>query len=165
MFRKAVLFLMMVLAAVSLIACGKQEVFACPFSDADWSLTAETLVEKEGEPGEIYASVYGGDTYTYPREYLGRSGTVKYMFSSDGHLASIAWAWVGESREELQNLFNEIDAAETALHGKSQFSAENPTSFGDVWYLKSGDILISTISGQSSSGLQYAYISRDYSKR
>ncbi|MDO5444831.1 MAG: hypothetical protein Q4F31_04330 [Eubacteriales bacterium] len=147
-------------------ACGVQrsEETGCPFSSVLWDTDAEKLISIEGESDEIYASVYGGDTLTYSKDYLGHSGTLKYMFSEDGRLASIAWAYVTEDAKDLVALYKEIDEFEISKNGKSQFSPENSTSYGDVWYLKDRDVLISTIFGTDSCGLQYAYIHHDFSK-
>lgn len=165
-FPRAVRLIMLFLAvSLFLSACGKPEDFSAPFCDAGWDVTYDGLVSSLGEPEQSYVSVYSGVTYACPGKYLGKEGTLKYMFAEDGKLASIAWAFVGSDAEELKALFDQIDGAETEKHGKSQFSTGNPTSYGDVWYLKEGDIMISTIFGQDSCGLQYAYILRDYSKR
>ncbi len=157
----------LLLALLLLAACGNSREDALqgiPFAEAVWDLQEQALREKLGEPQEEYASVYGGNTAVYPMEYLGASGTVKYMFADDGKLASIAWAYVTEDSEELAGLYRVIDEQEASRHGKSEFSSRNSGSYGDVWYLHDCDILISTIFGSESCGLQYAYIRHEYSK-
>ena len=152
------------LIAVLLCACGKANSFECPFSDAEWTMSPGELSSVMGEPVEIYASVYGGDTYIYPCDYLGSQGNVKYMFSESGQLASIAWSLAGENAE-IEQVFNEINRAETKLRGKSEFSSKNDATNGNVWYLDDGDVMISRITANGSSALQYAYIAKDFSKR
>lgn len=166
-FRLYTLTLLLLFFALTLCSCGanESEITDCPFSPISWDTTMEKLISAEGECDETYTSIYGGDTLTYGKDYLGRSGTLKYMFSENGKLASIAWAYVTEDSEDLLALYKEIDKFETAKNGKSQFSPGNSTSYGDVWYLKDRDILISTIFGENSCGLQYAYIHHDFSKQ
>ncbi len=93
-----------------------------------------------------------------------REGTVKYMFAENGKLASIAWAFVTDNAEDLKALYKAIDDEEIGRHGKSAFASQNATSFGDVWYLHDCDIVISTIFGNDTCGLQYAYILHEFSK-
>lgn len=162
--RKIITIAALMLMALLLCACGKANSFDCPFSDAEWTMSPEALKSAKGEPVEIYASVYGGDTYIYPCNYLGNDGNIKYMFSEDGQLASIAWSLAGEN-EEIERVFNEIDRAETKLRGKSEFSSKNDATNGNVWYLDDGDVMVSRITANGSSALQYAYIAKDFSKR
>lgn len=152
------------LCALLLCACGGEPGFDCPFSDVQWSVTPGELTAALGDPGQIYASVYGGDTYVYNKEYLDCSGSVKYMFSDSGELASMAWSLTG-SDGEIGKVFEQINGSETKLRGESAFSAQNDATNGNVWYLDAGDVLISRISVNGSSALQYAYILKDFSKR
>lgn len=154
------------LAVLSMLlnACGKTAELSCPFTAASWDWTKEDVIASEGEVQETLVSVYGGETYTYAKEYLGYPGTVKYMFSDKGKLASVAWAFISSEPEEIKSVFTQIDEAETAKNGKSQFSSENSTSYGNVWYMKSHDVVVSTIFGAESGGLQYAYINHSFSK-
>lgn len=159
------LFLFVFLCACTAGPSEHNEDPVCPFSSAVWSQKEEEIKANEGEPESILLSVYGGNLLTYSKNYLGRSGTLKYMFSEDGDLASIAWAFITSEPDDLITLYEEIDRYELEKNGESQFSSENSTSYGDVWYLNDCDILISTIFGNDSCGLQYAYINHAFSKR
>lgn len=145
--------------------CGRKNSFICPFSDVSWSVTPNKLVSEKGEPRELYASVYGGDTYVYDGDYLGNYGSVKYMFSKEDRLASMAWSMSGTDAAEIERVFDLINSSETKLRGENAFSSRNDATDGSVWYLNSGDVLVSKITVNESSALQYAYILRDYSKR
>lgn len=132
--------------------------------DLSWDMTEDELTAVLGEPESIYFSIYGGDALTYPAEYLGREGTLKLMFSEDGALASVAWAYITPNADDLISVYEEIDGYEIERNGESGFSSQHSTSFGDVWYLEDRDVLISTIFGSDSCGLQYAYIARSFSR-
>ena len=151
--------------ALMLGGCGRKNSFICPFSDVSWSVTPDKLVSDMGGPREVYASVYGGDTYVYDGDYLGNHGSVKYMFSEEGRLASMAWSLSDTDAAEIERIFNLINSSETKLRGENAFRSENDAANGSVWYLDSGDVLVSKISVNESSALQYAYILREYSKR
>ncbi len=165
--KKVVCLLLAILMLLSLSACSTAQnaLPTVPFSDADWLWSLDELQNHLGLPESTYLSVYGGNTYTYPLNYMGREGTIKYMFSENGKLASIAWAYITEDASDLKVLYTAIDNDEISRHGKSGFSSQNRTSYGDVWYLPVCDILISTIFSNESCGLQYAYILHEFSKR
>lgn len=69
--------------ATGLCACGASgdgHPADCPFSHMTWTCSVSDVVAEEGEEHGSYDSVYGGVCYTYPKEFEGRAGTVKYMF-------------------------------------------------------------------------------------
>lgn len=150
-------FLLLLIAAtmLSFSACGKRDEINCPFSKAKWSWSVTEVTAAEGKPDEVIASIYGGDTFLYEKEYLGRNGTLKYMFSKDGKLASVAWAYVSDDAKDIENLESELTLYEENRIGNSSVSPENNTSAGNVWYLDNGDVLISTVAVNGSCGLQY----------
>ena len=84
--RKAPKYFLSVLTALLLFcfmtACGQDEgpVLDCPFTELTWNSTIDDMTAAEGENYSTYDSLYGGLCYTYPKEYEGCSGTVKYMF-------------------------------------------------------------------------------------
>ena len=156
----------LVLSAVLLTcACGGEKGgFDCPFSQVEWTVTPEALTSALGEPEEKYASVYGGETYVYAGDYLGEHGSVKYMFSEEGRLASMAWSLTGEP-EEIGRVLKELNDAETGLRGESGFRSDNSAANGNVWYLDEGDIMLTGVTVNGTAALQYAYIAREFSKR
>ena len=164
--KKVVCLLLAILMLLSLSACSTAQnaLPTVPFSDADWLWSLDELQKHLGVPESSYLSVYGGETCTYPFSYMGRDGIIKYMFSESGKLASIAWAYITQDADDLAALYTAVDEDEISRHGKSSFSSQNHTIYGDVWYLPACDILISTIFGNESCGLQYAYILHEFSK-
>lgn len=156
-------FLSCILIAL-LCACGapkKVSDSAAPFTGLTWEATAQDMIAVEGEDYETYPSVYSGTTYTYPKQYLEKDGTIKYMFDQDGALMSVAWAFSSENVGVLQDLYNEIDASVTASFGESGYSADGANSvgnYGNVWYLEQGDIILSTMITSEAKVLQYAYL-------
>lgn len=149
-----------------LCACGAfQNAQAdCPFSHFAWTASAEEIIAEEGTDYSSYDSVYGGVCYTYPKEYEGLMGTVKYMFDGDGSLASMAWAYSSDSQEELLDLYEKICASVSAGYGESGYKAEHQTSYGGVWYRENGDIILSTMITSENKALQFAYLSPAVSK-
>lgn len=136
-----------------------------PFSgDAGWDWNAQQLEDKLGPCSNTYSSIYGGTTYSYPLTYLGHDGTVKYMFSDNGKLASVAWTFVTDSSEDIESVFTEAAKIETEKNGNCTLS-EDSGNLSKVWYTDSKDIMVFTVQVGSSYGFQYSYIDRDFSKR
>ena len=156
-----------VIAALSLCACsGGSSIVGAPFFEsAEWSWSSETVEEKMGVCAEPYSSIYGGTTFTYPHSYLGREGTVKFMFSESGRLASVAWTFITGSADELDAVCSEAERIETRRNGRSSSPREGVGNSGNVWYTKDADILLYSVSVNGSYGFQYSYINRDFSKR
>lgn len=158
-----VLFFSCILLAL-LCACGGQKSVsdpAAPFTELTWEATAQDMIAVEGENYETYPSVYNGTTYTYPKQYLGKDGTIKYMFDQDGALMSAAWAFSSENVGVLQDLYDEIEASVNASFGESGYSADETNSvgnYGNVWYLEQGDIILNTMITSEAKALQYAYL-------
>lgn len=153
-------------AAALLFGCGSNASSTlpdCPFSDLKWSSSVKDMEKTEGTDHETYDSVYGGTTYTYGKEYQGVSGTVKYMFDEDEKLASIAWAYGSDDADELYRLYETIHADVVAAHGESGYNTQKETNYGDVWYLKDGNIILSTMVTNSQKALQFAYLSPEQS--
>ncbi len=130
----------------------------CPFTEMSWSSTPEDVFEAEGECDSSYDSVYDGTCYTYPGEYNGLGGTIKYMFDDQERLMCVAWTYSCEDTDELKSLYDTISASVNERFGESSYNANNPGNSGNVWYLESGDIVLSTMITSDSKALQYAYL-------
>lgn len=149
---------------ILLCACGaskKASAPAAPFTDLTWEAAVEDMIAAEGEDYVTYPSVYNGTTYTYSKQYLGKDGTIKYMFDQDGALMSAAWAFSSENVGVLQDLYDEINASVNASFGESSYSADGTNAvgnYGNVWYLEQGDIILSTMITSETKALQYAYL-------
>ena len=144
----------------ALTACGqdKKPAFDCPFTELNWDSTTEDMTAAEGENYSTYDSLYGGLCYTYPKEYEGHSGTVKYMFDAENRLMSVAWAYSAETAEELEALYETISAATVEQYGESGYDAGGVGNYGGVWYRENGDIILTTMVTTENKALQYAYL-------
>lgn len=153
----------------SLMGCQKgsdsEKGSICPFSALTWESSYEDMTALEGNEYESYDSVYEGTAYTYSKEYLGRTGTVKYMFDAENRLMCMAWAYSTDSIDELGEVYDTIHEQVVDAHGESGFDNANSTNYGDVWYLESGDILITAVTTDSETALQYAYLNPLVSKQ
>ena len=79
----------LILIAVLTAGCQKSE-GTCPFTDISWGDTLEDITELEGDSSESYDSIYDGTTYTFPKEYIGLKGTIKYSFDDKDRLVGIS---------------------------------------------------------------------------
>lgn len=167
--KKLVSALLLLITALALFACSgggsSGRDVGAPFAEnVSWDWSAEKVAQEMGECAEPYASIYGGTTYAYPLQYLGRDGTIKFMFSENGKLASVAWTFITGSADELEAVRKEAEKYETGKNGDSRLT-EGSGSSGSVWYTKDKDILLSSVAVSGSYGFQYSYISREFSKR
>lgn len=154
------------LAASLLAGCGSKASDSqpdCPFSELKWSSSVKDMEKAEGSDYETYDSVYGGTTYTYPKEFKGSEGTVKYMFDDKERLSGIAWAYGSEDADELYGLYDDIHKDLIDTYGDSGYNTDKETNYGDVWYREDGNIIISTMVTDSQKALQFAYISPEQS--
>lgn len=163
--RLSLASLILLLIAASLF-CGCKKTadvssyLSCPFSAVSWDQDLDALIAAEGEDYTTYKSVYGGTTYTYPKEYQDQPGTIKYMFDDDDELVCVAWAYDGtEDTDSLHELYQKIHDEVVSVYGESGNSTTKATNYGDVWHLDGGNILISTMVTSGNSALQYAYLS------
>ena len=153
----------LIIAIFSTFICAcrtnsKPELIA-PFSDASWNCNVEEMIALEGNSHSSYDSVYGGTTYSYSKDYDGYKGTIKYMFDQNKQLMCIAWAYGCDNENELFTLYEKINQTVNETHGKSNYNANGHSSnYGNVWYLKSGDIILSTMVTAENKALQYAYL-------
>jgi hypothetical protein len=134
-----------------------------PFSKATWNYSKADLLELEGSSFEVYDSVYGGDCYTYPKSFEGYKGTIKYMFNQDDHLMCIAWACALDEEDELHSLYDTIQKSVIDQYGDSSYQTEKDTNYGNVWYRREGNIIISTMVTSDLKVLQYAFLHPDVS--
>ena len=129
----------------------------CPFTEITWENTLEDVQAMEGELQDSYYSSYKGTTYVYEKEYLGLSGTIKYMFDDEENLRSMAWLYLPESDEELEDVYADLVKQTNKLYGKSGFDSDMTTAKGEVWYLEGGNILIGVMSTGVNEAIQYQF--------
>lgn len=152
-------------------ACGTKEnapVLVCPFTAVSWDATASDAATAEGvstDDASRYDSVYGGPCYTYPKEYNGLMGTIKYMFNQDEKLMCVAWTYGCDDAEELLSLYESINNSVSEKYGESGYAADHPGNAGNVWYLETGDIVLTTMVTEENKALQYAYLHPSVSGR
>ncbi len=157
-FSYCILFSILFTGILAGCASGSKKEAASPLSTLGWDATKDTMISAEGTDYSTYDSVYGGTTYTYAKAYEGHDGTIKYMFNDAGALMCIAWTCSFEQDDDLIALYEDIHASLEDAHGESGYNTSNSTSYGDVWYLDSGDIIISTMMTSSNKALQYSYL-------
>lgn len=144
--------------ALTLTGCSStaKEV-TCPFTEITWESTLEDIQALEGELLDSYYSSYKGTTYVYEKEYLGLSGSIKYMFDDEENLMSMAWLFLPESDEELEEVYADLVKQTSKLYGKSGFDSDMTTAKGEVWYLEDGNILIGVMSTGINEAIQYQF--------
>lgn len=147
-------------------ACAQvDEPLRCPYTSLWWGDDLEDVLTLEGEPLETYASVYGGDTYVFPREFMGVSGQIKYMFDESENLASLAWMYSDADADAVLAAYAQIYGELEDQLGEFGYANANSTNAGGVWYTQAADILINVVSMQQSTAMQYTYINPDASRR
>ena len=162
-------------------------VLECPFTEIGWDATADEVAAAESVSADnasgsaasenvsadnnagnassggnsspsTYDSVYGGVCYTYPKEYNGLMGTIKYMFDAEEKLMCVAWAYGCNDADELFALYESINDSVNEKYGESGYAADHPGNYGNVWYLTTGDIVLTTMITTENKALQYAYL-------
>ncbi len=158
------------LSLLTVAAAGCQEKKAeCPFTTVTWGNTLEDITELEGECSDTYDSIYDGTTYAYPKEYNGLDGTVKYAFDDKEKLVSMSWLYETEDSEDLTEVYDKLHGEAEAMLGESGFQYNSDkfsdlTSPGDVWYLKDGNVIITTVDTNEAKLLQYTFLHPDVSE-
>ena len=148
----------------SLLGCSaSSKEVVCPFTEITWESTLADVQALEGELQDSYYSSYKGTTYVYEKEYLGLPGTIKYMFEDEENLKSMAWMYLPESSEDLDNVYADLVKQTNKLYGKSGFDSDMSSAKGEVWYLEGGNILIGVMSTGVNEAIQYQYFHPDVS--
>lgn len=137
-------------------ASSKKEV-TIPFTEITWESSLKEVQALEGELQDSYYSSYKGTTYVYEKEYLGLKGSIKYMFDAEENLRSVAWLYLPESKEDLENVYADLVKQTNKLYGESGFDSDMTTAKGAVWYLEGGNILIGVMSTGVNEAVQYQF--------
>lgn len=157
-------FLLLTSLIFSLCGCSStQKQVTCPFTEITWENTLEDVQALEGELLDSYYSSYKGTTYVYEKEYLGLPGTIKYMFDDKEQLKSMAWLYLPESDEDLEEVYANLCTQTNKLYGDSGFDSDMSTAKGEVWYLEDGNILIGVMSTGVNEAIQYQFFHPDVS--
>ena len=149
---------------LSLLGCSSvsKEVI-CPFTEITWENSLADIEALESELLDSYYSTYKGTTYLYEKEYLGLTGTIKYMFDDKETLKSMAWMYLPESKEDLENVYADLVKQTTRLYGESGFDSDMSTAKTMVWYLEGGNILIGVMSTGVNEAIQFQFFHPDVS--
>lgn len=166
--QRTPLFFMLILTAAFIFGCQKKEV-TCPFTTITWGNTLEDIRELEADGGETYDSIYDGTTYSFPKDYDGLTGTIKYMFNGEGRLVSMSWMYEADDSEDLAAVYEKIHGEAEKMLGKSGFKynreeLEKVAAPGDVWYLESGNVILTTVDASDLKALQYTFLHPDVSE-
>ena len=163
--RKSVILLLFVSVSLLLCSCGQSRKVECPFTEITWENTLDDVLALEGEPLDSYASTYSGMTYTFSKDFHGMSGTIKYMFDDNDKLMSMAWLYIPQSKEDLENVYQTLCDETNQLYGESGFDSDMGTAKGNVWYLEDGNILVGVMSTGSNEAVQYQFFHPDVSSK
>lgn len=156
----AICFCFILTLSLALSACkssAKADPVA-PFSEIGWASTLDDIIAAEGDGYDTYDSTYGGLCYTWPKEYNGHEGTIKYMLDENDALMCIAWAYGAEDAESLDVLYQELYDSVSAENGDSTPQSQGVGNYGDVWYRDAGSILLTVMVTAENHALQYAYM-------
>ena len=152
------LIAMVILGVAFILIVKKQESPAqlkIPFSTLNWSSSLEDMEEADGGLYVTFTSS-GGTTYQYMREYLGKSGYLKYHFNPQGALAGIAWSYEAADKNELEALYEEISTSLIKEYGEGRATS---SGLNHAWELPDGtSVRLNTGFGGSDYSLQYFYI-------
>ena len=79
------------------------------------------------------------------------------MFDDNNNLRSMAWLYLPESDEELEEVYATLCKQTNQLYGESGFDSDMSTAKGEVWYLEGGNILIGVMSTGVNEAIQYQF--------
>ena len=145
-------------------ASGAKSKSTIPFTDMTFSSSADDVIAAEGDQYETYDSIYDGITYTYPKEYMDKAGTIKYMCDEGGALQNIAWTYAGDDGAEVMVLYNNIYAELKNTYGEPTQNADGVNNYAEVWKMDSGNIILSAVLTSDSKMMQVAFLSPAVSK-
>lgn len=167
--RKFTLLLFIMISFSFLLSGCQKKTAECPFTTITWGSTLEDITSLEGDSQETYDSIYGGTTYTFPKEYDGLKGTVKYMFDDKEKLVGMSWMYESDDSDDLKEVYDRIHEEAKAALGESGYQL-NSDKFAavatptDVWYLESGNVTLTMVDTSEVKALQYTYLHPDVSE-
>ena len=163
--KNLVASLLLLTFVLSCVGCGSKKEVTCPFTEITWENTLEDVQALEGELQDSYYSSFKGTTYVYEKEYLGLKGSIKYMFDAEDNLRSVAWLYLPESKEDLENVYADLVKQTNKLYGESGFNSDMSTAKGAVWYSEGGNILIGVMSTGVNEAVQYQFFHPEVSSK
>lgn len=170
MYPRAKRFVLMALLSVLLVVqsgCisenSKSET-VCPFSSLTFESKVEDMVFTEGESYETYDSIYKGTTYTYPKDYLGYPGDVKYMFDGEGNLCNISWAYTKGDADSVKEVYEAVLKDTESIRGEG-IKDDGIGNYCTMWKGDAGSVVLSGVLTSDVTVMQIAYMSPDVSKQ
>ena len=158
------LFTLLVIVTALAGCSSKSAKINCPFTDLSWEDAVEEMIALEGDGYDTYDSIYHGLTYTYPKEYLGKGGMIKYMYDDTGRLCNVSWSYTGVDAEELMTVYHAVVDEMTKLHGKSK-NDDGVGNFGETWITDKGTVMANAVVTNDTKVMQIAYMSPEVSKQ
>lgn len=164
-----VAIILFVFPLLMLQGCGKEAPSTtlestCAFSSLTWDATTEDMIAEEGDDYETYDSIYKGLTYTYPKDYQGHTGMIKYMYDADGRLCNMSWAYTGTSAEELQEVYQGLCDEIAKEHGDGT-TEDGVGNLCRMWVLKNETVMANAVITDDTKVMQIAYMRADVSKQ
>ena len=162
--RRTILIISLI-TGVALSGCSKgRSHIGCPFSELSWDDSYDEMIKLEGEQYETYDSIYKGTTYTYPKEYLGNTGMIKYMYDDAGKLCNVSWSYTGDDADEVLTVYRAVCDDTVNTHGPST-SDDGIGNYCEIWASESGTVMANAVITNDTKVMQIAYMNADVSKQ
>jgi len=160
----AMLLLTLFICAICMNGCAKEpQLLSCPFTEITWNNTFEEIKAASGELIETRDSIYDGTSYVFSKEYKGYDGSVYYIYDEKEKLVSMAWGYSTESSEQLEALYDEINADIIDEYGECDYA---PKAGGaNVWYTDGGNIVLYMLDTSEYKALQLNYVHPDVAEK
>ena len=162
--KRILISILTVLSLSVMTACGSSSFINCPFTEISWDSTTDDMIRLEGEGYDTYDSIYKGLTYTYPKEYLGMGGMIKYMYDDKGKLCNVSWSYTGEGEEEVIKIYRAVVDDMTKLHGESK-NDDGVGNYCEMWKTDDGTVMANAVITNDTKVMQIAYMNSDVSKQ
>lgn len=160
-----IISVILLITAFAVTGCsGSGSDIGCPFTGLSWDASYEDMIELEGDGYETYDSIYKGLTYTYPKEYLGNPGMIKYMYDDSGKLCNVSWSYTGTDADEVLTVYRAVCDDTVSTRGKST-SDDGIGNYCEIWASESGTVMANAVITNDTKVMQIAYMSADVSKQ
>jgi len=144
-------------SAILLCGCTKTKM-EIPFTDFKFDSTLSEVQAIEGEEINSYPSVYLGTTHIYEKDYAGVTGSIKYMTDADDNIISVAWSYVADNDEAVNEIYNKLLSELKDTYGEPEDS-DGVNNYVKIWKLEDGHVMLSSVSTSDIKALQLAYLS------
>ena len=142
----------------------KNSAINCPFTKLSWESSAEEMISLEGEGYDTYDSIYKGTTYTYPRDHLGKTGMIKYMYDDSGKLCNVSWSYTGKDSDDVMEVYRSVVEEMKDLHGDSR-NDDGVGNYCEMWTSDGGTVMANAVVTNDTFVMQIAYMSPEVSKQ